>query len=412
MSTDDIAICVSNLSKCYQIYDTPRDRLKQFVVPRLQRLAGQSPKEYFREFWALRDVSFKVRRSDVVGIIGRNGSGKSTLLKAICGTLNPSSGSIEARGRIAALLELGSGFNPEFTGRENVYLNAAVLGMRRDEIDSRFEDIESFANIGDFIDQPVKTYSSGMFVRLAFAVAIHVDPDILIVDESLSVGDIGFQNKCIEILKRMVANGVTILFVTHDLSTLQLLCTNVIWLDNGRVRASGDPVRTSQEYYVELTGTRDPSYSMPESVPVQQETGRAVFTELSIAGGAGRTFAPGDLLRLKFSLCAEEDLAPIVLGLSIYRADGDWVVGLSSRDAGIVWPELAAGTAHVGAIDLAPLALTPGEYLVALGAFSEDYSLCFALTGLSVKFSVRSPVPTWGKFLHPCRWIVGEPGGT
>lgn len=406
MSSGDIAISVSNLSKCYQIYDTPRDRLKQFVVPRLQRLAGQSPKEYFREFWALRDVSFDVRRSDVVGIIGRNGSGKSTLLKIICGTLNPSSGSIEARGRIAALLELGSSFNPEFTGRENVYFSAAVLGMQRDEMDSRFEDIESFANIGDFIDQPVKTYSSGMFVRLAFAVAIHVDPDILIVDEALSVGDIGFQNKCIEILKRMVANGVTILFVTHDMSTLQLLCTNVIWLDNGRVRASGDPVRTSQEYYVELTGVKEPSYSMPESLPAQQETGKAVFTEVSIVGEGARTFMPGDSVRIGFSLRAVENLKPIVFSISVYRADGDWLVGLSSRDAGVVWPALIASKQHRGAIELVPLALAPGDYQVALGAFSEDYSLCYALTDLSLRFSVRSHFPTWGKFLHPCRWSI------
>ncbi|MDZ4098100.1 MAG: ABC transporter ATP-binding protein, partial [Methylophilaceae bacterium] len=192
----NIAIKVENLSKCYQIYDNPRDRLKQFVAPRLQRLTWQTPKQYFREFWALKDVSFEVKKGETVGIIGRNGSGKSTLLQMICGTLNPTSGSIQTSGRSAALLELGSGFNPEFTGRENVYMNAAVLGLTQDEIDKRYDDIVAFADIGEFINQPVKTYSSGMVVRLAFAVQSQIDPDILIVDEALSVGDAKFQAKC------------------------------------------------------------------------------------------------------------------------------------------------------------------------------------------------------------------------
>ena len=188
----DIAISVQNLSKCFQIYDNPRDRLKQFVLPRMQR----EPKQYFREFWALKDVSFEIKKGETVGIVGRNGSGKSTLLQLICGTLNPTGGSVQTNGRIAALLELGSGFNPEFTGRENVYMNAAVLGLSKSEVDARFDDIAAFAEIGQFIEQPVKTYSSGMTVRLAFSIAINVDPEILIVDEALSVGDELFQRKC------------------------------------------------------------------------------------------------------------------------------------------------------------------------------------------------------------------------
>ena len=195
MNTSDVAIKVESLSKCYHIYDTPRDRLKQFVLPRLQRLARQPSKQYFREFWALKDVSFEIKKGETVGIIGRNGSGKSTLLQMICGTLNPTSGSIQTNGRIAALLELGSGFNPDFTGRENVYMNAAVLGLSQGEVDERYEAITEFAGIGEFIDQPVKTYSSGMTVRLAFAISVCVEPDILIVDEALSVGDAAFQFK-------------------------------------------------------------------------------------------------------------------------------------------------------------------------------------------------------------------------
>ena len=189
MSSEDLAISVKNLSKCYQIYAQPRDRLKQFVLPQLQRFTGQAPKSYFSEFWALRDVSFDIKKGEVVGIIGRNGSGKSTLLQIICGTLHPTSGDIQTHGRIAALLELGSGFNPEFTGRENVYMNAAVLGLTSQEVDARFDAIAAFAEIGAFMEQPVKVYSSGMMVRLAFAVAINVEPEILIVDEALSVGD-------------------------------------------------------------------------------------------------------------------------------------------------------------------------------------------------------------------------------
>ena len=237
----DIAISVQNLSKCYQIYENPRDRLKQFVMPRMNRIAGKEPIQYFREFWALKDVSFEIKKGETVGIIGRNGSGKSTLLQMICGTLNPTSGGVQTNGRIAALLELGSGFNPEFTGRENVYLNAAVLGLNKDEIDSRFDEIAAFADIGQFIEQPVKTYSSGMMVRLAFAVAINVDPEILIVDEALSVGDELFQRKCFSRIEAIRASGATILFVSHSGGTIVELCDRAILMDSGEKLAVGLP---------------------------------------------------------------------------------------------------------------------------------------------------------------------------
>ena len=229
----DIAISVQNLSKCYQIYENPRDRLKQFVMPRMHRIAGNKPKQYFSEFWALKDVSFEIKKGETVGIIGRNGSGKSTLLQMICGTLNPTSGSVQTNGRIAALLELGSGFNPEFTGRENVYLNAAVLGLTEEEVDARFDDIAAFADIGQFIEQPVKTYSSGMLVRLAFAVQSTVDPDILIVDEALAVGDERFQRKCFARLEDLKNNGSSILFVSHSPQSIIELCDKTLFLDFG-----------------------------------------------------------------------------------------------------------------------------------------------------------------------------------
>lgn len=247
MSSDEIAIRVSKLSKRYEIYDTPRDRLKQFVMPRAQRFAGRAPREYFREFWALNDVSFEIRRGETVGVIGRNGSGKSTLLQMICGTLTPTSGSIETSGRIAALLELGSGFNPEFTGRENIYLNASVLGLTIEEIDARYDDIVAFADIGQFVEQPVKTYSSGMYLRLAFAVIAHVDADILVVDEALAVGDAVFTQKCMRFIRKFQERG-TLIFVSHDTASVQNLCRSGIWLKHGRVEQQGTAKAVSEAY--------------------------------------------------------------------------------------------------------------------------------------------------------------------
>ena len=247
MSSNDIAIRVQGLSKCYGIYANSRDRLKQFILPRLQRLIGQAPKQYFREFWALKDVSFEIKKGETIGIIGRNGSGKSTLLQMICGTLSPTSGSIQTNGRIAALLELGSGFNPEFTGRENVYMNASVLGLSNEEIDARFDDIVAFADIGDFIEQPVKTYSSGMMVRLAFAVIAHVDADILVVDEALAVGDAFFTQKCMRFLRNFMKTG-TVLFVSHDTGSIKNLCNYAVWLEKGQVIQEGVPKEVCELY--------------------------------------------------------------------------------------------------------------------------------------------------------------------
>jgi lipopolysaccharide transport system ATP-binding protein len=252
----DVAIRVSNLSKCYQIYDAPRDRLKQFAWPRMQRALGRPQKKYYREFWAVNEVSFEIKKGETFAIIGRNGSGKSTLLQLICGTLNPTTGSVQTNGRVAALLELGSGFNPEFTGRENIYMNAAVLGLTRTEIDQRFDAIVSFADIGAFIEQPVKTYSSGMAVRLAFAVAIHVDPEILIVDEALSVGDAYFQAKCAKMIQTIIAKGATVLFVSHDTSTVKSLCTRALLLDSGSMQYLGDVNTAVEKYYSALVASQ------------------------------------------------------------------------------------------------------------------------------------------------------------
>lgn len=406
MSSNDIAIKVTNLSKRYEIYSTPRDRLKQFLLPRLKKLIGHQPKQYFKEFWAMRDVSFEIKKGETIGIIGRNGSGKSTLLQMICGTLSPTHGEVEVKGRIAALLELGSGFNPEFTGRENIHMNAAVLGLNTEEINSSFNDIVEFADIGDFIDQPVKTYSSGMFVRLAFSVAIHVQPDILIVDEALSVGDISFRNKCMEVIRGMVARGVTILFVTHDLGTLQLLCSRVLWLDHGRLISSGDPVRISQDYYVSTTKSASGTQQV-QTMPIQQDTGKAQFLDLHVIGGDNNVFMTRRSLRIAFTLQAKETLSPLVFGVSIYKADGDWLIGQTSRDEGITWIAPDAGEICHGYLDFPSLCLAPGDYLIAIAAYSEDYTLCYAMTDVCSPFSVRAAYPTWGKFFHPCVWHIG-----
>jgi lipopolysaccharide transport system ATP-binding protein len=251
-----VAIKVERLSKCYQIYKEPRDRLKQFILPRIYKLLGLQPKEYFRKFLALNDVSFEVKKGEMIGIIGRNGSGKSTLLQMICGTLNSSAGDFQANGRIAALLELGSGFNPDFTGRENIYMNGAVLGLTHSEIDSRFESIVAFSEIGSFIDQQVKTYSSGMMMRLAFSVAISVDPDILVVDEALAVGDEAFQRKCYSRIEDIKRNGTSILFVTQSTQLVLETCDRVIVLNQGALLFDGEP-HQGINYYYQLSAAKD-----------------------------------------------------------------------------------------------------------------------------------------------------------
>ena len=257
--SSEIAIKVEALSKCYQIYDTPRDRLKQFVLPRLQRLLGLSPRQHYREFWALEDVSFEVKKGETVGIVGRNGSGKSTLLQMICGTLSPTSGSVTTHGRIAALLELGSGFNPEFTGRENVYMNASVLGLSKDEIDARFDEIATFADISEFIELPVKTYSSGMTIRLAFSISASIEPEILIIDEALAVGDIRFQAKCFHRLNSLKASGTTILFVSHSPDQIVKHCDRGILIEQGRIVGIGSPKDMTNRYMDLLYGQTSPA---------------------------------------------------------------------------------------------------------------------------------------------------------
>ena len=238
--SSDPAVLVEDVSKMYAMFKAPSDRLKQMIVPRLQGMAGRQPTRYFKEFWALRNVSFHMDRGETVGIIGRNGSGKSTLLQVVSGTLSPTTGRARVVGRLSALLELGTGFNPEFTGRENVLLNGQLKGFTRQDMEKRFDEIAAFADIGEFVEQPVKTYSSGMLVRLAFAVHAILDPDVLIVDEALAVGDVRFQVKCYDRLAELKKRGTSILFVSHDTGAVRRFCDKAVWLNDGQVVAQGD----------------------------------------------------------------------------------------------------------------------------------------------------------------------------
>lgn len=235
----ELAISLSNVSKCFKRYDRPMDRLKEILKPN---------KKYADDFWALKDINLEIPKGQTVGIVGRNGSGKSTLLQIIAGTLTPTTGEVNVKGRISALLELGCGFNPEFTGRQNVFFNGRLLGLNQKEIEDKFDEIAGFADIGDFIDRSVKTYSSGMFVRLAFAVAVNVNPEILIVDEALAVGDFVFQHRCMRRMRDLMDSGVTTLFVSHDPNTIKTLCDWSILVQKGQIIDSGLPNIIIQKY--------------------------------------------------------------------------------------------------------------------------------------------------------------------
>lgn len=408
-TSTDIAINVRNVSKCYQIYDAPRDRLKQFIAPRLQRLLRRSPKQYFREFWALRDISLEIRKGETVGIIGRNGSGKSTLLQIICGTLAPSAGSVETKGRIAALLELGSGFNPEFTGRENVYMNGAVLGLSTEEIDERFDSIVSFADIGQFIDQPVKTYSSGMSVRLAFAVQAQIDPDILIVDEALSVGDAKFQTKCFTRLKQLKERGTSILIVTHASEQIVTHCSSAILLNSGVQLETGEPRRVVNRYMDLLFGKEKCDIATPPVQPgepaqavnrtkasYQLNEAKDVFANRAGYNSHEYRWGDGTASILDFYLAADDEAYPSaitagqrvtlaiavkfhcnmlrpMLGITIKTKDGVTVSGTNSEIAGLrdLQVLLKAGSVIYVESDFR-CGLGPGDYFISLGVVTRE----------------------------------------
>jgi lipopolysaccharide transport system ATP-binding protein len=282
LEEDNTAIRVAHMSKCYHMYAQPGDRLKQAFASLASQLFGLQTTPYFREFWSLKDVSFEVKKGETLGIIGRNGAGKSTLLQILCGILTPTSGTVQTYGRVAALLELGAGFNPEFTGRENIVMNASVLGLTDLEIKDRIEDIIAFADIGPFIDQPVKTYSSGMYVRLAFSIATSVDPDILVIDEALSVGDGSFARKSFDRIIALRDAGKTILFCSHSLYQVEAICDRVVWLDGGQVQVMGEPAKAIVAYNAMLSKLSSPVSALSFTAPAEHanDTEQVVQTEV------------------------------------------------------------------------------------------------------------------------------------
>lgn len=393
------AIVVDNLSKSYPIYAKPADRLKELLTRKVCH----------QDFRALRQVSFNVPRGSTFGIIGENGSGKSTLLQLIAGTMHPTSGKCACIGRVAALLELGSGFNPEFSGRENVLLNASILGLKEAEIISKFPEIERFAEIGDFIGQPVKTYSSGMYVRLAFAVAIHVAPEILLVDESLAVGDIYFQQRCLRKIRQMKRDGKTIVLVSHDMAAIQNLCDAALWLARGEVKEQGEAARVTARYLAAMAQRSDPYMEEPAaSGPQATETGGKAPSQASAATIAGtlsnidhrwgnrqgeilgvqlldsrgdlcQSAGNGELVTLRISARYLDAIAQPVVGFSLRNRLGEDVCAINTSILGLALPPTTPG--HVYTVDFRiqlPL-LHPGNYCFTVGCgygTHGNYSIC------------------------------------
>jgi ABC-type polysaccharide/polyol phosphate transport system ATPase subunit len=316
--------------------DTPQTVLES-VIAGLTRRGKRRP----QELWAVRDASFEVRAGESVGIIGRNGSGKSTMLKLITRILRPTSGTVRVNGRVSALLELGAGFHADLTGRENIYLNGSLLGLSKEQIAARYQAIVDFSELEEFIDMPVKHYSSGMYMRLGFSVAVHVDPDILIVDEILAVGDQSFQTKCLERIQEMKQNGVTILMVSHNLDSVRALCSHLIWMEHGRVKAAG-PSQPVAADYLAYSSRRD------SGRPVVSGNGHSPFTRwgtgdieiggvrfLDVEGNEQTAFKTGDAMTIEISYVAHNPVDDPEFGLAIYRQDGVHVNGPNNRLGGL-----------------------------------------------------------------------------
>ncbi|MFB8791986.1 MAG: ABC transporter ATP-binding protein [Potamolinea sp.] len=331
----EITISLKNVSKCYKRYDRPVDRLKEILLP---------GKSHAQDFWALRDINIEVAQGETLGIIGQNGSGKSTLLQIIAGTLTPTTGKVQVNGRVSALLELGSGFNPEFTGRQNVFFNGRLFGLSQEEIEAKFNDIAAFAEIGDFIEQPVKTYSSGMFVRLAFAVAVSVNPEILIVDEALAVGDIYFQQKCFERIREVKSLGTTLLFVSHDSKAVYKLCSRAVLMESGKLVLDDKPRQVIDLYQAKLLKKRDTHsekleiQKLPESnsssstkkeLPSKNNLAEVVINQAEVSVKFIRLLNESDQ---EIESIVSEDLLQLSIGLLFSDSFEDPHIGFKIRD--------------------------------------------------------------------------------
>lgn len=407
--SSEVALSLDSISKCYRLFAKPQDRLKQMLF--------RGRRKYYTEFWALKDVSFEIKKGDCVGILGRNGAGKSTLLQVITGVLAPSAGSLAVEGKVAALLELGTGFNPEFTGRENVFLNGSILGFSQEQIRERYQDIINFADIGNFIDQPVKTYSSGMMVRLAFAVAAHVDPEVLIIDEALSVGDAKFQAKCFRKFQEFRDQKKTILFVTHAVEQVIRHCDRAILLEAGGVVCEGEPKQVANTYLSLLFDTNpiEKEIETPqESAPINIPGGRANSSTTSqldeflsnqepsdkfeTRPGYNRAeyrwgsreadlidcmicnekhwhinhFSSDDIITLYLKVKFNRKVAKPIYGLTLKTPDGVTIYGTNSRDfdGQQQFNSQEAGSLSVVSFSLRA-ALTSGHYFISLGIAEE-----------------------------------------
>ena len=381
--SSDFAVRVEGLGKHYQIYDKPHQRLAQML--------WRGRRRFYRDFQALHDVSFELPRGSTLGIIGRNGAGKSTLLQIICGTLTPSAGTVEVNGHIGALLELGTGFNPEFSGRDNLRINAAIHGLSDRQLDERLDDILAFADLGEFIDQPVKTYSSGMYVRLAFSVVVHVDPDILVVDEALAVGDALFQAKGMTRMRRLLDQGTSLLFTSHDVAAVKAMCAQTLWLERGRMRASGDTATVtraySQDWIDEANRMRLPvgtesarAEAVAELPPTLQEptlvhaprtgSGAAQFvsigwrTEQAVSDRQVCGYGDGLLLRARIRIAAP--CSNVVVSYHIKDRANQHLLGSHTRQHPLVYPrQWQAGDELVVEFSFASV-LHAGEYSVTM----------------------------------------------
>ncbi|HET9322207.1 MAG TPA: ABC transporter ATP-binding protein [Bryobacteraceae bacterium] len=419
------AVCFENVSKSYPIYDAPGDRLKELVT--FNRL------EFHRNFWALHDVSFDVRRGETFCVIGENGSGKSTLLQLVAGILQPSSGTAEVTGRVSALLELGAGFNPEFTGRDNVYLNGSILGLSTREIDARYRDIEEFAEIGDFINRPVKTYSSGMVVRLAFAVAINVDPEILLVDEALAVGDLYFRQRCMRKVHELRARGITILFVSHATADVKALGDRALWLERGRVVELGETDRVVSKYLAamaekdsaylahhkpsagDLLRERTQAPEIVERIPNidhRYGDGRAEILGIAVLDARGsplQLLEPGAPTIVRISVRAKADISQPNVGFMMRNHLGVDFAGTNSAREGHELPPMMAGDIHTVDFHIELPELYPGSFsfspAIADGPL-EAYRMCDWIDNAVALQMDAGGTAVYG-FMHlPCRVMV------
>ncbi|MEC0310687.1 ABC transporter ATP-binding protein [Paenibacillus lautus] len=401
---------VKNIVKKYRLYNKPIDRLKESLNP--------YKKKYHQEFNALNDVSFVVNKGDAVGILGKNGSGKSTLLKLITGVISPSSGEILVNGKVSAILELGAGFNPEYTGRENIYLNGLMMGYTREEMDEKINSIIDFADIGTFIEQPVKVYSSGMFARLAFAVSINVEPDILIVDEALAVGDIRFQTKCIEKMKELKSKGTTILFVSHATEQVKRFCNKAVWIKEGKVKAEGasseivdlyeDYMKHGNDYFgTANTNSTDVNKSYNESnekniVMPEDPNILASITNVNIFNEELKSF---DQLEIEVIYEVYEDfIEDLLIGVALYTPKRDYIFGPNTHLEKIEIPK-DFGRHSIKYI-VPKLPLMGGTYCIDVGIFSNEGLICLNYKENANQFVVTNDYFSEGLVYLNHRWEV------